>query len=78
MGLLHRTAAWVVNHGVGPMNLGTLIVGSREHVVAVVEGRPVRVRRHWVLVTASDFTLVSHVKQPASAGLGGFFGRMSE
>ncbi|MER6187848.1 hypothetical protein [Streptomyces sp. NPDC001652] len=36
-GVLHETAAWVVNHVVGPMNLGTLIVGPREHVVAVAE-----------------------------------------
>ncbi|MEU0177800.1 hypothetical protein ABZ178_31290 [Streptomyces massasporeus] len=36
-GILHETAAWVVNHVVGPMNLGTLIVGPREHVVAIAE-----------------------------------------
>lgn len=36
-GVLHETAAWVVNHVVGPMNLGTLIVGPREHVVAIAE-----------------------------------------
>ena len=27
----------MVNHVVGPMNLGTLIVGPREHVVAVAD-----------------------------------------
>lgn len=36
-GVLHETAAWVVNHVVGPMNLGTLIVGPRDHVVAIAE-----------------------------------------
>lgn len=36
-GVLHETAAWVVNHVIGPMNLGTLIVGPREHVVAIAE-----------------------------------------
>lgn len=36
-GALHETAAWVVNHVVGPMNLGTLIVAPREHVVAIAD-----------------------------------------
>ncbi|MEU4765598.1 hypothetical protein AB0H12_20305 [Actinosynnema sp. NPDC023794] len=27
-GVLHETPSWVVNHVVGPMNLGTLVVGS--------------------------------------------------
>ncbi|MEU2867210.1 HIT family protein [Streptomyces mirabilis] len=36
-GVLHETAAWVVNHVVGSMNLGTLIAGPREHVVAIAE-----------------------------------------
>ncbi|OIK01041.1 hypothetical protein BIV23_26795 [Streptomyces monashensis] len=36
-GVLHETAAWVVTHVVGSMNLGTLIVGPREHVVAIAE-----------------------------------------
>lgn len=34
---MHRTASWAVNHVIGPMNLGTLIVGPREHVVAVCD-----------------------------------------
>jgi ATP adenylyltransferase len=34
-GIVHQTGGWVVNHVVGPMNLGTLIVGPKEHVVAV-------------------------------------------
>jgi ATP adenylyltransferase len=36
-GVVHETTSWVVNHIVGPMNLGTLIVGPREHVTAVVD-----------------------------------------
>ncbi|MER5262353.1 hypothetical protein ABTZ99_09765 [Actinosynnema sp. NPDC002837] len=36
-GVVHETRSWVVNHVVGPMNLGTLIVGPREHVVAVAD-----------------------------------------
>lgn len=36
-GVLHETAAWVVNHVVGPMNLGTLIVSPRDHVVAIAD-----------------------------------------
>jgi diadenosine tetraphosphate (Ap4A) HIT family hydrolase len=36
-GVVHETAAWVVNHAVGPLNLGTLIVAPREHVVAVAD-----------------------------------------
>jgi diadenosine tetraphosphate (Ap4A) HIT family hydrolase len=36
-GIIALTTSWVVNHVVGPMNLGTLIVGPREHVVAVAD-----------------------------------------
>lgn len=36
-GIVFQTASWVVNHVVGPMNLGTLIVAPREHVVSVAE-----------------------------------------
>jgi ATP adenylyltransferase len=36
-GIVHQTAGWVVNHVVGPMNLGTLIVSPKEHVVAVAD-----------------------------------------
>jgi ATP adenylyltransferase len=36
-GIVYETGSWVVNHVVGPMNLGTLIVGPREHVVAVAD-----------------------------------------
>jgi ATP adenylyltransferase len=36
-GFVHETVSWVVNHVVGPMNLGTLIVGPREHVAAVAD-----------------------------------------
>ncbi len=36
-GIVHETVSWVVNHAVGPMNLGTLIVGPRAHVVAVAD-----------------------------------------
>jgi ATP adenylyltransferase len=36
-GIVHQTAGWVVNHVVGPMNLGTLIVGPKEHIVAVAD-----------------------------------------
>lgn len=36
-GVLHETSAWVVNHVVGPMNLGTLIVGPQDHIVAVAD-----------------------------------------
>lgn len=36
-GVVHQTASWVVNHVVGPMNLGTLIVGPRDHITAVAD-----------------------------------------
>jgi ATP adenylyltransferase len=36
-GILFQTRSWAVNHAVGPMNLGTLIVAPREHVVAVAD-----------------------------------------
>ena len=36
-GIVHQTASWAVNHVIGPMNLGTLVVGPRQHVVAVCD-----------------------------------------
>ena len=36
-GVVHQTTSWAVNHVLGPMNLGTLIVGPREHIVAVAD-----------------------------------------
>jgi diadenosine tetraphosphate (Ap4A) HIT family hydrolase len=36
-GIVHRTDSWVVNHVVGPMNLGTLVLSPRDHVVAVAQ-----------------------------------------
>jgi ATP adenylyltransferase len=36
-GIVHQTASWVVNHVIGPLNLGTLVVGPREHVVSVAD-----------------------------------------
>jgi diadenosine tetraphosphate (Ap4A) HIT family hydrolase len=34
-GVIYETAHWVVNRVFGPLNLGTLVVGPRHHVVAV-------------------------------------------
>jgi diadenosine tetraphosphate (Ap4A) HIT family hydrolase len=34
-GLIHDTQSWVVEHCVGPLGLGTLIVKPRRHVTAV-------------------------------------------
>jgi ATP adenylyltransferase len=36
-GILYETTSWLVNHAVGAMNLGTLIVAPREHIVAVAD-----------------------------------------
>jgi len=36
-GIVYETRFWVVTHVIGPMNLGTLIVGPREHVVALAD-----------------------------------------
>ena len=36
-GIVHQTTAWVVNLVLGPMNLGTLVVGPREHIAAVAD-----------------------------------------
>ncbi|WP_405055792.1 hypothetical protein OG474_23980 [Kribbella sp. NBC_01505] len=36
-GLIHETPHWVVNHVVGSMNLGTLVLSPRDHVIAVAE-----------------------------------------
>jgi ATP adenylyltransferase len=36
-GILYETTSWLVNHVVGAMNLGTLIVAPREHIVAVAD-----------------------------------------
>jgi ATP adenylyltransferase len=36
-GIVHQTSRWIVNHAVGRLNLGTLIVAPRDHVVAVAD-----------------------------------------
>jgi diadenosine tetraphosphate (Ap4A) HIT family hydrolase len=36
-GILHRTSRWIVNHAVGRLNLGTLIVAPHDHVVAIAD-----------------------------------------
>jgi ATP adenylyltransferase len=36
-GILDQTSHWIVNHAVGRLNLGTLIVAPRDHVVAVAD-----------------------------------------
>lgn len=36
-GVIVETTNWVVNHCVGPLNVGTLIVAPRRHVTAVAE-----------------------------------------
>jgi diadenosine tetraphosphate (Ap4A) HIT family hydrolase len=36
-GLIHRTRSWLVEHCVGPLGLGTLIVKPERHVTAVAE-----------------------------------------
>lgn len=39
-GLIHRTEFWLVEHCVGPLGLGTLIVKPERHVTAVVDLSP--------------------------------------
>ena len=34
-GIVYQSAWWAVNHVVGPLNVGTLVVGPREHVTSV-------------------------------------------
>ena len=36
-GLIHRTGGWLVEHCVGPLGLGTLIVKPGRHVTAVAD-----------------------------------------
>ncbi len=36
-GFVHETGSWVINHVVGSMNLGTLVLSPRDHVVALAE-----------------------------------------
>lgn len=36
-GIVHETAHWIVNHAVGRLNLGTLVVAPRDHIVAVAD-----------------------------------------
>jgi diadenosine tetraphosphate (Ap4A) HIT family hydrolase len=36
-GIVHQTTRWIVNHAVGRLSLGTLIVAPRDHVVAVAD-----------------------------------------
>ena len=39
-GLIHRTDSWLVEHCVGPLGLGTLIVKPERHVTAVADLTP--------------------------------------
>jgi diadenosine tetraphosphate (Ap4A) HIT family hydrolase len=39
-GLIHRTEHWLVEHCVGPLGLGTLIVKPERHVTAVADLSP--------------------------------------
>jgi diadenosine tetraphosphate (Ap4A) HIT family hydrolase len=39
-GLIHRTESWLVEHCVGPLGLGTLIVKPERHVVDVADLSP--------------------------------------
>jgi diadenosine tetraphosphate (Ap4A) HIT family hydrolase len=39
-GLIHRTQYWLVEHCVGPLGLGTLIVKPERHVTAVADLSP--------------------------------------
>jgi diadenosine tetraphosphate (Ap4A) HIT family hydrolase len=39
-GLIHRTDSWLVEHCVGPLGLGTLIVKPERHVTAVADLSP--------------------------------------
>lgn len=36
-GIVHRTRQWVVNHCVGPLDVGTLVLAPCRHIVAVAE-----------------------------------------
>jgi ATP adenylyltransferase len=36
-GIVHATTSWAVNHVVGSMNLGTLVVSPRDHIVALAD-----------------------------------------
>jgi ATP adenylyltransferase len=36
-GIIHQTPSWVVNHAVGPLNLGTLVAAPRQHIVSVAD-----------------------------------------
>ena len=36
-GLIHRTESWLIEHCVGPLGLGTLIVKPERHVTAVAD-----------------------------------------
>lgn len=36
-GIVHQTTRWIVNHAVGRLNLGTLVVVPRDHIVAVAD-----------------------------------------
>jgi diadenosine tetraphosphate (Ap4A) HIT family hydrolase len=39
-GLIHRTESWLVEHCIGPLGLGTLIVKPERHVTAVAHLSP--------------------------------------
>lgn len=36
-GTVHETKSWVINHAVGSINLGTVVLSPRQHIVAVAD-----------------------------------------
>lgn len=36
-GVVFESSGWVVNHAIGPFNLGTLVVAPKDHVVAFAD-----------------------------------------
>jgi diadenosine tetraphosphate (Ap4A) HIT family hydrolase len=62
-GRIHETAHWIVEHTVGPLGLGTLIVKPRRHVLAVAELRDDEAREVGSLLQRAA-TVVTELIQP--------------
>jgi ATP adenylyltransferase len=62
-GIIHQTPSWVLNHAVGPLNLGTLIVAPRQHIVSVADLDDVAAGELGLLLRQAA-SIVEHLCQP--------------
>ena len=62
-GVIHETGLWVVDHCIGPLGIGTLIVRPKRHVVHVADLEPEEAAELGTLLRQTT-TVVTELVQP--------------